>query len=82
MGGHKVERLFAYIALEGKDEGLCVFHSDQFGVVPMLGADTARADRLKSIAQNIANTEQIEITLYEFSAKRLIEVIKPDEVKG
>lgn len=73
----KIEKMYAYITLEGEQEGVIGFHSGM-GWVPLVGADTDRAKSYRPVAQDIANRTGKEVKLIFFSQREEVEVIKPE----
>jgi hypothetical protein len=75
----KIEKLFAYISIAPNgDEGVCAALICGMWQ-PFVGADMARMDSLKPIAQKIADASEKQIVLMEFSGCKQLEVLKPKE---
>ncbi len=77
----RIEELYAYITHEPddpEDEGLTAMTIPGFGSAPMVGADKARMDSLKSLAQSAANATGQTIRLVKFSTKTVLETIEPE----
>ena len=72
----KIEEIWAFIAEEGPDdEGLCAFKlGDSW--LPLVGADKARIESLKPMAERIAKTTGKEILLAKFSVRTDVQVIR------
>lgn len=72
----KIEVIYAFIAndKEPDDEGLVgVRVGDTW--MPLVGADVARVNSLRAIAQEIAKTTKKKITLAKFSTRTDMETI-------
>jgi hypothetical protein len=71
-----IGEMYAFIAKdETGNEGLAAFKSVD-GWMPMVAADPARAESLKSVAQKMAETQGIEIQLCRFGSRAEIETFK------
>jgi len=74
----KITEMYAFIAHEPDGEGIPCF---QFGdtLFPLVGADTARVDSLRQMAQVIADTSGMTLTLARFTVREELETITPRE---
>ena len=72
-----IDKLYAYIAVDDEGEGITSFITEM-GPTPMIGADQARVDSLKPMAQMIANQSNCRVVLTEFSVRTDLEIIEPD----
>ena len=72
----RIEKMFAFIA-EGKpeDEGVIATLTPQ-GWLPLVGADMARVESLRPIAQRVARAAGKTVKLVVFETRREMEVIK------
>jgi hypothetical protein len=71
-----VKRLFAFLAHDDQGEGLVAYPMGDMAF-PLVGADMARVDSLRVLAQAIANVRNTDVRLVVFEARREIEVIHP-----
>jgi hypothetical protein len=72
----KIEKMFAFIAIDEEgNEGVTAFQDKRGVWLPLVGADWARVNSLKEIAQEIAKASGQKITLVEFSVRKEIEVL-------
>lgn len=67
MSGFKIDRLFAFVAIdpEDGDEGVMGF-ATQRGWMPMIGADQARVESLKPMAEEIKKTTGLDYEIKYF----------------
>jgi len=72
----RIEEMYAFVAedKDPDDEGVVGFMADT-GWMPMVGADMARAESLKPIAQNIARTTGKKIKLLRFTNREELGLI-------
>ena len=73
----QITELWAFVSHEDDDpddEGICAFLTAD-GWMPMVGADKARIEQLRPMAETLAGATRIE--LRRFSAAEVIEVIRP-----
>lgn len=74
----KIEKLYCFMIIDKDgDEGICGFKTDE-GWMPMVGADLERMDSIEIIAKSIANSMNETIFLLEFTDRKEIKQIKPD----
>jgi len=79
-GQLRIDQMFAFIVVDDDGtEGVCAFNGPN-GPVPMVGADMARVESLRPIAQMLANALKKPVTVAKFSIREDIEVIH--ESKG
>jgi hypothetical protein len=76
-GQLRIERLFAFVLVDDDgSEGVPAFRNGNM-VLPMTGADMARVDELRPIAQQLADDFKKPITLVVFENRVEKEVISP-----
>lgn len=73
----RIDEMFAFVAIDKTGEGVMGFMGPSGQWFPMVGADMARVDQLRPMAQEIARTSGKEIKLLKFSKREELEVIKP-----
>jgi hypothetical protein len=76
MAQLRIDEMFAFIASDETGEGVCACYSAE-GWMPMVGADWARFESYKEIAQRIATEGKKEIHLVKFSKRELLQTIRP-----
>ena len=72
----KIEVMYAFIATEECGEGICAAQTS-IGWMPLVGADMARVDSLRKLAQQIATKTGRTIRLCKFSVREELESITP-----
>ena len=72
----RIDEVFVFIASDKDGEGVPAF-SDGNMMLPLVCADKARVDSLRSMAKVIARKTGNKITLCRFSVREEIEVIEP-----
>lgn len=77
-GQLKIDEMYAFIALDPADntEGVTAFLSPTMGNMPMVGADMARVEQLRPIAQGLAKRSGVKIKLCRFSVREELEVFE------
>lgn len=80
--GNRVTEMFAYIAVDDDgDEGICAFYSPAMGgMLPMVGADMARMQSLRPMAEILARVQPAGHAIYliRFAGPpQVIEVFPP-----
>ncbi len=77
----KVERMFAFVGTDASGhEGVLAAPGSRDGaliLMPLIGADMARIDALRPMAQAIANGRGCDVTLAVFSVREDREVLTP-----
>jgi len=74
----KIKTIFAFIALDREPEDEGVVAALAGGIwMPLVAADEARIESLKSIARQIASATRKKIVLAKFSVREDIEEITP-----
>lgn len=74
----KIDIMYAFIAEEPDgSEGVTAFQSNKGLWMPMVGADIARIESLKEIAQQLANASKCKIRLCRFIVREEVEEISP-----
>lgn len=77
----RIDTLFAFIAVDDDgSEGVMAFMSPE-GWMPMVGADEARINSLKPIAQQMSSWTKKQVVLTRFTAREDVELIVPGEVE-
>lgn len=78
-GKERINEMYAFVAIDSDGtEGVCSFYSRAMsGHMPMVGADTARVDLLRPIAQDMAKQMGVPIRVLRFTVREEIEVIEP-----
>jgi hypothetical protein len=71
-----IDEMYAFIASDETGEGIIGFRGPE-GWVPLVGADMARVDSLRHMAQRIATSQKIAIKLVKFTTRTEIETINP-----
>ncbi len=78
----KIEVMYAFVAVEKEpdDEGVAAV---RFGDVwmPLVGADMARVEALKPLAQKLVNLTGKKITIIKFTNRETIETFTPPKKK-
>jgi len=79
-GQLRIDQLFAFIVKDRDGtEGVAGFLDVERGTwLPMVGADLARVESLRPIAEDLARRLHLPITLAYFSGRRNVEVIEAD----
>ena len=74
----RIDKIYAYVAADPgpDDEGITATYLGNTWM-PMIGADKARMDSLREIAQQMADAQGKSIKLLEFSVRRELETIEP-----
>jgi hypothetical protein len=74
-GQLRIEEMYAYVVMDTDDtEGVPAFQSGDL-MMPMMGADMKRAEMLRGIAQEFANTG-VAVTLVKFTNRETVEVFE------
>ena len=79
QGQLRIDQMYAFVVLD-KDgtEGVAAMMVDGGrGWLPMVGADMARVESLKPLAQQLAKERGVEIRLLRFGNRELVETFKP-----
>ena len=79
MPGHRVQALYAFLAIDpDDDEAVPAFHDAQTGYfMPLVGSDLVRVESLREMAQRIATRSGHRITLVKFTTREDVEVLEP-----
>lgn len=72
-----IDQMFAFIAVDDDGEGITGFKGPM-GWMPMVGADMARIDSFREIAQELSNVSGKRIVIAKFDSRTDLEVIEPD----
>ena len=78
-GQLRIDEMFAFIQLDPLDntEGVIAYLSEQ-GWMPMVGADMARVEYLRPLAQNVADDTGRPVQLVKFSTREELEMLRPE----
>lgn len=71
-----IDEIFAFVAVNDEGEGIISFPGP-VGWIPLVGADTARVNLLRTQAQIVADAENWEVRLVKFTNREELEVIRP-----
>jgi hypothetical protein len=71
-----IDELFVFVASDKDGEAVPAFEAGTV-MMPLVAADKARVDTLRSIARTIAKQSGNKITLCRFSVREDLEVIEP-----
>ena len=77
MAGLVIKEMFAFVAVDNGDEGVCGASLPGIGFTALVGADMARIDSLRPIARDIAMATGREIKLVKFSVREELGTINP-----
>lgn len=77
-GQRRIDEMYAFVQLDPTDntEGVIGFHSEQ-GWMPMVGADTARVESLRAMAQKVATETGAPVKVLRFTVREEILEITP-----
>jgi hypothetical protein len=78
----KIETMFAYVAEDEEGEGVAAHYQEGVGWMPLVGADMARMESLRPIAQELANAGGKPLTLITFEKRTDVETIEPYSAGG
>jgi hypothetical protein len=72
-----IEEMYAFISYDkdDNDEGICAMNTRGMWI-PMVGADMARVESLKPVAQQIVSMTGKKIKICKFSTREVLEIIK------
>lgn len=73
---HKITEIYTFIADDESGEGIPAYLLGDV-MFPLVGADKARVDSLREMAQRIANAEGKQLKLARFTMREELEVITP-----
>ncbi len=78
-GQLRIDEMFAFIQLDPLDntEGVIAFLSAD-GWMPMVGADMARVEKLRPMAQEVADATGRPVQLVKFSTREELEMLRPE----
>lgn len=77
-GQLRIEQMFAYVVMDDDDtEGVPAFLTPDGTMLPMVGADMAKAEMLAGKAQEFATALGKPITLVRFTVREEVRVIQP-----
>jgi hypothetical protein len=71
-----IQELFAFIS-DDNGEGVAAYLGPDGIWMPMVGADQARVDSLRPMAQELAKMSGVKVTLARFSTRENIEDFEP-----
>lgn len=72
-----ITEMFAFIAVDETGEGVLAVQTSDGMMMPLVGADLARIDSLRPIAQQLATAHNQTIKLIKFTVREELEVIRP-----
>lgn len=73
-----ITEVFMFIAQEGEGEGIPAVQLGDV-LMPLLGADRARVDSLRRLAQQVADREGRPLTLARFTVREDLETLTPQD---
>jgi hypothetical protein len=73
----RIDAMFAFVAEDADGEGFCAFRDSDGSSFPLVGADVARLDEMRRVAQAIADGSGRPIRLLRFSVREEVEAIEP-----
>lgn len=78
-GRVRIDEMYAFILVDPADdtEGVPAFTGPNGMAMPMMGADLARVEALKPIAQQFATTLGVSIEVCRFTVRERIGLIEP-----
>jgi hypothetical protein len=80
-GQLRIEEIFAFTVVDTDGtEGVPAFKSGEH-ILPMMGADSARIEDLRPMAQQWANRNGLPMTLVRFTTREEVEVIQPEDLR-
>lgn len=72
----KINEMYAFIATEADgQEGICAFQTEPGMWMPMVGADLARMESLRPMAEKIAKATGKQIEVIKFTNREHLEMI-------
>lgn len=71
-----ITEMYAFIATEEQGEGVAAVRLDNT-MMPLIGADQARVDSLRHLAQQVADRSGMKLTLARFHLREDLETITP-----
>jgi hypothetical protein len=72
-----IEEMFAFVSEDGDCEGVVALQGRDGMWMPLVGADMARVDSIRVVAQKIANSTGRRLRLLRFTVRHELEVIEP-----
>jgi hypothetical protein len=80
-GQLRIEEIFAFTVVDTDGtEGVPAFQSGHH-ILPMMGADRARIESLRPMAQQWADANGMPITLVKFTTREEVEVLRPEDLR-
>lgn len=73
----RVEQLYAFIAEDDDQEGIPAANLLPGFMIPLVGADMARIDSMREVAQDIATSSGKTLRLCRFEVRTELEVFEP-----
>lgn len=73
----RIDEVYCFIAEDNGDEGIAGLHTRN-GLMPMIGADKARVDALRPMAEELSRATGVRIVLTRFTTRTEVEVIDPN----
>ena len=77
--GRRIIEMYAWVSDHPDGEGVLAAELDGLGTVPLVGADLARADSLRPVAQALADAFGQEARLLRFTVREECEVLLPKD---
>jgi hypothetical protein len=73
----QITEMYAFVAVDRDgDEGIIGMRAPDGSWMPLVGADKARVESLRSIAREIARASHREVRLLRFSVREELEVLR------
>jgi hypothetical protein len=73
----RIDEIYAFISSDETGEGVVAMTLADGSTIPMIGADMARVNDLRKVAQQIADVMHIRIKLIKLSVREEVEEIAP-----
>jgi hypothetical protein len=80
----KITELYAYVCADKDedDEGVPALHTPSGLVVPLMGADSDRAQSMREHAQEVANMTRKPVKLVRSTVLEVVDTILPEAQNG
>ena len=78
-GKVRITEMYAYVVVDPADdtEGVPAFAGPDGMMMPLVGADTVRAEALRPVAQRMATQMGVTVELVRFTVRESIETLQP-----
>ena len=73
----RIEEMFVYVAEDSEGEGIAAFGPVEGMMIPLVGADVARSESIRAVAQFVADTSGRTLKILRFTTREQIGVIEP-----